>query len=933
MALQPFNYYFFSGAGTITVNGSAPVSAYEEGAYLSVDVTFSDGSTDVEWIVNNSTSGTSDPLIISSMPSGGVYIRILGTGAPVVDNKFRFFWRFGNGIGTLLANSGTPESYYEAGTVLEIETFLVPGFTFTDFNINNGFLVGGTNPYTFTMPSADVDITVNSTGIAVYVDNHGLKYYAEYCDLTGQNIELQILEEGYEGESEKRICSNIRYSFGSFGADVLEVRVPSSVSFSLIGTMDEFFELLDGGNRYWKVRLYIDSNLFWEGYLSNQFLTVNEVGYEESQRFTAVDGLKSLEAIRAIDSYFTRLSSGFEMMKAIVRCMNQTFDNARPSHVACSIYEVRLDRSIGIFEQILVPDNAVYEDGEQPVYKRNGGGQIELNTSLYIGEILDRMLTPFMCRIFLWKNEFYIISTPEFNKPQYTVFNYDTFGEVTSVGNVLSGLDISCKFTAGQRTAKPVYTEFTNILKLGVLDVAAQGGVIDYDFTNEDWILLSTGSPYSGRYQLKNWRYQNAIPSPTEVEDYPTGPTAYVQFTSGGYLKFWGSTENTGIADTNAAFIEIDSYRNKNKIQVAQGIANTLAFKIDFQGERRGSGFSNTPINQFCGIMIKVGVNYMEWDGNQTFSWTTTETVMEFPILRLYVWNTIDIRPIVIPSDGLVTVRLYQVINNGGITDGYAIDYRNMSVKIEQNAVYTKQDIRTKFITDTTYSNVFPPIETYIGDVGTDNSSSAIKLNIPEYNYPHSSIWSIDGTIELRLSEVMLQEVANLFGKRNPRIIATVLRDGVNPLEVQPFQNVIYDGGYWMVLGIDLDFYLNFWRIELHRLDDIDALVISYELIEFDESGIFLDCNLRIYVNGAMQVEFYGTGTGSIQAQIGDTIKVEYFYLDLSIGSPVDPEIRLDVDSVEVGNHDMVIPGSALFDYEYTLTGNSTILVYTNDNG
>ena len=935
MALQPFNYYFFSGAGTITVNGSAPATSYEEGTYLSVDVTFSDGSTAVEWIVNNTSAGTSDPLIISSMPVGGVYIRIIGTGAPVVDNKFRFFWRFGNGIGTLNVNGSTsPESYYEAGDILEIETFLVFGFTFTDFNINNGFLIGTTNPYTFTMPAADVDITVNSTGIPVYVDNHGLRYYAEYCDITGQEIELQILEEGYEGESEKLISSNVSYSFGSFGSNLLDVRVPSSISFNLVGTRDEYFHLLDGGNRYWKVRLYIESSLFWEGYLSNQFLTVNEVGYQENQRFTAVDGMKSLEAIRAIDSYFTRLASGFEMMKAIVRCMNQTFDNARPSHVACSIYETRLNRAIGIFEQLLVPDNAVYEDGEQPVYKRNGGGQVELNTSLYIGEILDRILTPFMCRLFLWKNEYYIISTPEFNKPQYTTFNYDTFGELEGTDTVSSGLDMSCKFTAGQRTAKPVYTEFTNTLKLGALDSTAQGSAIDYTFGNDDWILLSTGSVYSGRYQLKNWRYEKAIPSPNSVSTYPTGANAYVQFTSNGHLQIWGSTDSTGIADTNTAYIEIDSYRNKNKIQIAQGISNTLAFTIEFLSLHRGSAYPVVPVNQYCGIMIKVGANYVQWDGNQTFSWTTTETVMEFPMLNNNEWNKINITPIVIPEDGLVTVRLYQVINNGGITDAYKINYRNMSLKVEENEAFTRDEIRTKFITDTRYSNVYPPVETYIGDVGTDNSSSAIKLNIPEYNYPHSSIWSIDGTTELRLSEVMLQEVANLYGKQNPRLIATVLRDGVNPLEVVPFQNVIYDGGYWCVLAIDLDFFLNFWKIELHKLGDIEQLEISYTLQEYDESPVFLDANLRVYVNEVMVAEQFGNGSGSVMANFNDEVRIQYFYLDgLSLGSPVDPEIRLDVDGVEVGLQAMSIPGAGTFNHTFTLTGNSTILVYTTDNG
>jgi hypothetical protein len=821
MALQPFNFYFFSGAGSITVNGSPPASSYNDGDILTIAVTFSDGNTDVEWIANNVSEGTTNPLVIN-MPIGGLYIRIIGSGAVEVTEQFRFFWRFGNGIGELTANGGTPAPYYEAGTSLEIETSLVPGFTFTDFNINNGLFTGLTNPYTFTMPAQDIDITVNSSGNYTPTDDYVLKYNGVFCDLTGQNIEIEILEKDYAGYAEERQFTSVRYSFGDFGADVLEPIVASSVNFGIVGLRDEFFELLDGGNRKWMVRMYVESVLFWEGYIQNSFLTVDEIGdVQQSQEFTSVDGLKSLDSLRVIDSYFTRIASGFEAMKSIAQAVNQSFDVLRPVHVACNIYETRLDNTQGVFEQILVPDNAVYEDGEQPIF--SSPGVADLNTSLYIGEVLRRLLKPFMCRLFLWKNEFYIVSTPEFNKDSYTLFDYDVYGVSTGSQTVGEGLDLSCKFTGGQRTGKPVFTEFTVKLDLGVLDSAAQGGLIEYSFGNDDWILLGNTTPYPGRYQLTNFKYVNARPS-NQPNSYPTGATtALVQFAGDEYCKIWGTTSSAGFADGDISYIEIDTYRNKNPIQVAQGVSNTLAFYIEFKCEPRfGNGATPTAsTSQFCGVRITVGDYYLEWDGDQTFTWTLTETDMAFPILNLYEWNVIDIRPIVIPEDGIVSVRLYEVINDGGTADQYTIGYKDMSVKIEQNEIFTQEAIFDKFITDTTYSQVMPEIDVYIGDVGTDNSSSAIKLNIPEYNYPHSSLWTIDGVTEIKLSQIMLQEIANLQGRQNPRLIATALRDGVNPLEVVPFQNVIYDNSYWMVLAIDLDFSLNTWRIELHKLGDI----------------------------------------------------------------------------------------------------------------
>ena len=823
MAAYSFQFYFQSGAGTVTVNGVAPAATYEEGTPLNIGVSFSDGNTTVQWIINNASEGTDNPLAYV-MPSQPVYIRVIGSGAPVVTNDFSFFWRFGNGIGSFTVNSGVASPFYAAGTSLTIETVLVPGFTFTDFNINNGLFIGLTNPYTFTMPSADVNIMVNSTGDYDPIDNYGIKYTSEFCDITGQEILLEIREKGYAGYPESVKSAGVRYSWGNQGIDVLETIVGSSINFGLIGERDQYFELLSGGNRKWQVKLYIDSLIFWTGYINTSFLSVSEVSNSilQEQRFTASDGLKSFEAIRAIESYFTRISSGFEMVKTIASAINQTFDVLRPVNIACSIYETRLDRSVGLFEQLLVPDAAIYKDGEQPLFF--DGNNVQLNTSLFLSECIDRMLKPFMCRLFLWKDEFYIISVPELNKSDYELFNYDVYGVSTGLQTIGSGLDLSCKFTNGQRTGRSVYTEFNTVLKLDSLDVAAQGGLIEYSFQQEDWDLLGPSTPYPGVYKLTNWNYRRCIPS-GQPDAYPTGSSnALIQYVSnsyGEYAKFWGTSSSDGLDDINIAYIEIDTYRNKNPIQVAQEISNTLSFKIEFLLENRS--VEVLPVNQFFGVMIQVGNSYMSWDGNQAFSWVGSFNVMQFPVLNAYTWNIIDILPLVIPEDGIVTVRLYQLINDGEFPDRYSICFRKMSLKIEQNKGFVDSELLDKFITDETYSLVYPDIDIYIGDVSTDNSTAAIKLNVPEWSYPHSSLWSIDGTVEIRLAQILLQEVANINGEGNFRIIATALRDGVNPLEVVPLQNVIYDGGYWMVLAINLDFQLNTWQIELIKLGDIGS--------------------------------------------------------------------------------------------------------------
>ena len=108
-----------------------------------------------------------------------------------------------------------------------------------------------------------------------------------------------------------------------------------------------------------------------------------------------------------------------------------------------------------------------------------------------------------------------------------------------------------------------------------------------------------------------------------------------------------------------------------------------------------------------------------------------------------------------------------------------------------------------------------------IGDVPTANSTTAIKLNLA--GEPASVAWSRDGIESLPLMQIFLQEVANIKGNPNPRIIATVLRDKVNPIELKPYQRVEYDGFIWMIIALELNFASNDWRIELAQIAPISS--------------------------------------------------------------------------------------------------------------
>ena len=66
-------------------------------------------------------------------------------------------------------------------------------------------------------------------------------------------------------------------------------------------------------------------------------------------------------------------SQATPLLVASLGALSQTFPVLRPINIACEIYETRLDTSDGVFEQLLIPSNSVFTDGEIPLYLSSNG--------------------------------------------------------------------------------------------------------------------------------------------------------------------------------------------------------------------------------------------------------------------------------------------------------------------------------------------------------------------------------------------------------------------------------------------------------------------------------------------------------------------------------------------------------------------------------
>ena len=547
---------------------------------------------------------------------------------------------------------------------------------------------------------------------------------------------------------------------------------------------------------------------YFTGFIAPDFITSPYTSGNKLFEFTAIDGLKGLDSIRS--SFSSWPDPRTEALSAIVGALNQSFIDKRNTFIGVNIHETRMDDTITPFRQFNVPLNAIYTDGETA--KFTNGVRIE-NEQLYLKETIERMVNPFLARVFLWKDTFYVIRLNEYNKLSYQAFTFDPNQSLLLSQTIVNGDDINADINRPEETARRVFTEFNAYLNLGVLDRDSQGGVFDAKFLSTEWNLNSVASPYPNTYQLLLWDYHMAIPS-LQPSSVPTGNTALVQYvsdSSGEYVQIWTTTSTAGVSDPNISWISANTNTTGGAITIAQENANTISLTFEYMVERVSTSYAVTPGAHSVGLMLKVGNQYLYRDTLSTFDWTATPTVMQFAVTAGSVWNSIAINNVLVPVDGEVEIRLYQLICTGATPNRYVIRYDNLSLKIEKTAGLSLAKLGVKAVTGSPYANVHPDYDTYIGDAITSNSASAMQLLTA--GNPVTEEWSRDGVEALPLLDVIVQELANLKGRTNYRVLATLERR-----EIEPFRSFLFNGRYWALVSYQLNCRTGTAQIELYDL-------------------------------------------------------------------------------------------------------------------
>jgi hypothetical protein len=726
--------------------------------------------------------------------------------------EYRLKIRMSEGGGVITINGTTPQTFYTAGDVLTIAVTLDAGFNSVEW-FRAGVSISTSTSFNFTMPDADVSILGVASGAFQPVDGYGLKYYRESRQdkENGACVRLEIYQDGYGGDDSEIEIQSCILRFGSLGGDILDTIVGTSLDFTLVGTNDQFKEFLVGDNRTWKVILKVGLDTKFTGYITPDFVTINDISGPTVQTFTAVDGLKGFDAIRVQPTIFPG-SPRDKAYNALIGSLNQTFVDFRNVNMACQVHETRMYETENVFEQFYTPEAAEFTEGV-PLFTT---GSVTLNNTLFISETLEALLKPFLCRVFLWDEEFWIVRTGELAKNSYTAFKYLPDASLDDEITIVNGTDIECDISFPEITARRVFNEFTINLNLGKLGTQAKGGVFEATFAQNNWEQWLFSGPLFGIYYLKVWDYVNAQ-AVNQVSTTPSGDTALVQYDSRSGnegVKIWTTTTTAGVLDPNISYIFHDTSDALPVVEIAQENANKISFQVEFMVDAVTSADPGTFKNHKVGIKIQIGTKYLERTGATTFAWTSSDTIMTFDVTNQRVFNSISISNVVVPETGTVKIYLYQLILTTGTRHQYAVIYRNLKLTIEENEALTLATISTKAVTDNPYSNVHPDYDTSIGDAESNASSSAIKLDLT--GKPVSENWTRDGVESLPLMSIIAQDLANLKGRTNERLIGEVIHT-----ELKPYQSYAYNGNLWAITAMEWDVFRDVNRVELFNLGQI----------------------------------------------------------------------------------------------------------------
>jgi hypothetical protein len=832
------------------------------------------------------------------------------------------------GTGTLILTPEPGETgFYALGDVVNVSIILDAGFTFTNWTIN-GVEVGTSTNVSVTIGRSDITLVANATGSSAEDFTYGLRLWDEFVDDQNRKNRIEIEEKNFTGEALRVTIKNPNYSIGTNDNYPDDIFITSKLSwdFQIEKGLPDLDFLLTLDPRRYRVKWFRDYvnpstyGFIWVGYLKTEFLEREEYRSTYEISVVATDGISDFQGYLAP-------VTGLDFTNAatiLAELLNASFKDALPIRECIRVFENRMDVGdvYSLLEQFTVNPDCLFVDD---VRFQQEGTFLIYNPSKNLTDALTTMLSSWICRVFQWNGYWYIIRVMEYVKDNLRLTTFNTSGIRTAQLNLTAKDSFACIGNQTRR-GETGFTRFNTFLKLGSINRPESRDILSEDFGPEFWY---NPNPRSAGDTLRRWDYINAVVFNGDRESEFAGVERTTEL-GNVFPRFWGTAN--GVADTNLSGIKWNNYFGRAAVRNA----DTISIECRFQVKRRGSADPAIPPagTHLAGMQLKIGPDYLSWDGSTTFTWTTTPTNIFFPVNNTDVFNQVSIQSIVVESDGEVELTLFQLVTVSGTRHRYVVDWDDVIINLSRNDALAYKEIRAKAETEIKYSNEFENRETFIGDALTNLSSSAIILK-DVANDPVSELWERQGETESEpLLGVVLADMVNLFGKNNYMIRAEI-KESEAGKSLDFRKGLTYRGVPYVLTSASLDVRSGIWEMQAFQMigEPSNAVSVNWDVIT-TTSGLFIDANVGFFLNGDFLTFNLGAGSGSFDIQIGDLVKIVYFYYTPKYdGSPVDPRLELIINEVLISSDPLTLGSDQEFEYIFVASENVYNITVTSAHG
>ena len=367
------------------------------------------------------------------------------------------------------------------------------------------------------------------------------KYQATFATKSGKIAYLYLAEDGYSGSVIQYQGIHIDLQYIPNSDDPFEPIFASQLNIVLDVTdnISNMPNLVTLNDRKYNAKLYIDSDLEWEGWVLSDSV---QLGYSTGRRqlsFNAVDGLGILRDILLPIDPTVNSNQINSLLYYLNLCLNQLAFPDNPNlKIVCSYYASGMN------------DRATHSYSE-PFFQTYLANRTFLNNFIYTDclSVISNIVKSFGCRIFQAGGKWWIVAINEFANINAYYTEYDYTGAVVSSGTI-NTLSTIQGYTGNTSNLYFIDNTQIKLLRKGYNKIQQSIGIPVAD----NYAPNGNFRPYSGN-QVYNWdAYASSGASVTIVDD-PSYTSAQYRLTKTSGSCFIQIEVAAGLSPAKGPFI------------------------------------------------------------------------------------------------------------------------------------------------------------------------------------------------------------------------------------------------------------------------------------------------------------------------------------------------------------------------------------------